>query len=121
LRPALDRLLAACRRQEIDAVLVAKLDRFGRSNRHLAAALGELDDLGIAFVSVAESLDSSTPSGRFLRTLLCGAAEFERDMIMERTTAGLRARARAGEWPGGPPPFGYTLGAAASGRRRLAL
>lgn len=121
-RPELDRLLAACRRREVDAVLVAKLDRFGRSNRHLATALGELDDLGIAFASVAEAIDSSTPSGRFLRTLLGGAAEFERDMILERTAAGLRARARAGDWPGGPPPFGYRLEATVpGGRRRLAL
>lgn len=117
-RPELERLMAACRRREVDAVIVAKLDRFGRSNRHLAVALGELDDLGVAFASVNERIDSSTPSGRFLRTLLSGAAEFERDMILERTAAGLRARARAGDWPGGPAPYGFALSEAARGERR---
>ena len=121
-RPALDHLMAACRRGEVDAVIVAKLDRFGRSNRHLAAALGELDDLGVAFASVAESVDSSTPSGRFLRTLLGGAAEFERDMILERTAAGLKARVRAGYWPGGPAPYGFQiLDKGSKGRQRLEI
>ena len=118
-RPALDRLLAACRRGEVDAVVVAKLDRFGRSNRHLAALLGELDDEAIAFVSVAESVDSSTPSGRFLRTLLSGAAEFERDMILERTAAGLRSKAEAGGWPGGPVLYGFELLDKGTGSARL--
>ena len=118
-RPALYRLLAACRRGEVDAVVVAKLDRFGRSNRHLAALLGELDDEAIAFVSVAESVDSSTPSGRFLRTLLSGAAEFERDMILERTAAGLRSKAEAGGWPGGPVLYGFELLDKGTGSARL--
>lgn len=120
-RRALDRLLEACRRGEVDAVVVAKLDRFGRSNRHLAALLGELDDQGIAFVSVAESIDSSTPSGRFLRTLLSGAAEFERDMILERTTAGLRSKAASGRWPGGPAPYGFELLDKGTGSARLGI
>ena len=108
-RPELDRLMAACRDRAYDAVVVAKLDRFGRSTRHLAAALGELDDLGIAFHSAAEAFDSSTPAGRLLRAQLGAFAEFERDMILERTASGQRAKVREGGWPGGPAPFGYAL------------
>lgn len=108
-RPALDRLMTACRVGSVTAVVVAKLDRFGRSMRHLSTMLGELDDLGVIFVSVAESFDSSTPSGRLQRNMLGSFAEFERDQIRERTMTGLRAVAAEGYWPGGPPPYGYRL------------
>jgi len=108
-RPELDRLMAACRAREVDAVVVAKLDRFGRSVRHLSRLVGDLDDLGVAFVSVAESFDSSTSGGRLLRNMLGSFAEFERDQIRERTSAGLAAVARDGYWPGGPPPLGFLL------------
>lgn len=120
-RPALGALTEAARRGEVDAVIVAKLDRFGRSSRHLEAALGELDDLGVTFASVAESFDSGTPAGQLLRTMLGGFAQFERAQILERTAAGLRARAREGSWTGGPAPYGFRLDRAASGRQRLAL
>jgi DNA invertase Pin-like site-specific DNA recombinase len=108
-RPELDRLMTACRAGEIDAVVVAKLDRFGRSVRHLSRLVGDLDDLGVAFVSVAESFDSSTPGGRLLRNMLGSFAEFERDQIRERTSSGLLAVAKDGFWPGGPPPLGFQL------------
>lgn len=108
-RPQLDRLMAACRTGDVEAVVVAKLDRFGRSVRHLSRLLGELDDLGVVFVSVAESFDSSTPAGRLQRNMLGSFAEFERDQIRERTSGGLAAVARDGYWPGGPPPLGFDL------------
>ena len=106
-RPELDRLMAAARSRAVDAIVVAKLDRWGRSMRHLSAVLGDLDDLRVRFASVAEAIDSSTPSGRLLRNVLGAIAEFEREVIIERTSSGLRAVARGGWWPGGPPPYGY--------------
>lgn len=108
-RPQLDRLLHCAHRGELDAIVVAKLDRWGRSMRHLAAALGALDDLGIRFASVTEAIDSSTASGRLLRNVLGAIAEFEREAIIERTSSGLRAVARGGWWPGGPAPYGYRI------------
>lgn len=108
-RPELDKLMRAARRGELDAIVVAKLDRWGRSMRHLSAALGDLDDWHIRFASVAEAIDSSTPSGRLLRNVLGAIAEFEREAIIERTSSGLRAVARGGWWPGGPPPYGYRI------------
>ncbi len=108
-RPELDRLLALCRRGEIDAVVVAKLDRFGRSINHLSTALSELDERGVAFVSVGEAFDSNTGAGRLQRTILGGFAEFERDQIRDRTMSGLIAVARQGFWRGGPAPYGFRL------------
>ncbi len=107
-RPQLDRLMADCHAKEVQAVVVAKLDRFGRSMRHLARLLGELDDLEVAFVSVAEAFDSSTSSGRLQRNILSSFADFERDQIRERTTAGKMAVLEKGGWWGGPP-YGYKL------------
>ncbi len=63
-RPQLDCLMRSARGRELDAIVVAKLDRWGRSMRHLCDALGELDDVGVRFASVAEAVDSSTPAGR---------------------------------------------------------
>lgn len=115
-RPALDRLMAVLRSGQANVVVVAKLDRLGRSVRHLSALLGELDDLGVPFVSVAEAIDGSTPSGRLQRSLLASFAEFERDRIKERTAEGIIAVAREGFWPSGEPPFGYWT--RREGRRR---
>src|ERR1700691_4221553 len=61
-RPQLDRLMAACRRKEIQVVVVAKLDRFGRSLNHLTTALAELEKLGVVFCSVIDRFESNTPS-----------------------------------------------------------
>jgi len=94
-RPALDDLLQAARRREVDAILVWKLDRFARSLRHLILTLGELEALGVAFVSLTEAIDFTTPTGRLLVHVLGALGEFERDIIRERVKAGLaRARAR---------------------------
>jgi DNA invertase Pin-like site-specific DNA recombinase len=84
----------ACQRR-FDAVLVWKLDRFGRSLRHLVNALAELEALGVAFVSLRDNLDLSTPSGRLMFQIIGAMAEFERALIQERVKAGLRnARAK---------------------------
>ncbi len=89
-RPQLDALLAAARRGEIATVVVWKFDRMARSVAHLSSLLNEFDALGVAFVSLTESVDTSTPAGRMLFHVLAAVAEFERDLIRERVAAGMR-------------------------------
>ena len=101
-RPKREELLKMARRREIDAILVWKLDRFGRSLADLVVSLSELRDLGVVFVSLTESLDFSTPSGRAMAGMLSTFAEFERDIIRERVKAGI-ANARANGKPHGRP------------------
>ncbi len=93
-RPALDHMLKDARRRRFDAVLVWRLDRLGRNLRHLILLLDDLQALGVAFVSLAEGLDCTTPAGRLQLHVLGAIAEFERERIRERVRAGL-ARARA--------------------------
>jgi DNA invertase Pin-like site-specific DNA recombinase len=94
-RPALNRLMKDAGQRKFDAVLVWKIDRWGRSLRHLVTSLADLDAYGIAFVSLRDNLDLSTPSGRLMMQLLGAMAEFERALIQERVKAGLRnARAK---------------------------
>jgi DNA invertase Pin-like site-specific DNA recombinase len=94
-RPALNRLMADACQRKFDVVLVWKVDRFGRSLRHLVNALAELGALGVAFVSLRDNLDLSTPSGRLMFAVIGAMAEFERSLIQERVKAGLQnARAK---------------------------
>jgi DNA invertase Pin-like site-specific DNA recombinase len=93
-RPALDTLLKDARRRRFDAVVVWRLDRLGRSLRHLILTLDELSALGVAFVSPGEGIDTSTPAGRLQLHILAAIAEFERERIRERVCLGL-ARAKA--------------------------
>jgi putative DNA-invertase from lambdoid prophage Rac len=93
-REAREKLLEAARRREIDVVLVWRLDRWGRSVTDLLATLQELEHLGVGFVSLTEALDLTTPAGRAMAGLLAIFAEFEREILRERTRAGL-AHARA--------------------------
>src|SRR5213075_772469 len=93
--PQLDRLMADARRHELHAVLVWKFDRFARSVSHLLRALETFQALGIDFVSLSESLDTSTPTGKMAFTVLGAVSELERNLIIERVKAGLRnARAK---------------------------
>ncbi len=108
-RPAFDTMMAAVHSGGIDAVVVAHLDRFGRSVEHNSVLLGELDRLGVSFVSTTQAFDASTPMGRAMRHMASIFAEVERDMIRERMVSGVTAVASDGHWPGGPPPFGYRL------------
>jgi len=101
-RPGLDRLLAACRRRQIDVVLVWRLDRLGRSLKHLIMMLDELQSLGVAFVALHEQIDCTTATGQLMLHLLGAFAEFERSLIIERTKAGLAAAKRRGKYPGRP-------------------
>jgi DNA invertase Pin-like site-specific DNA recombinase len=94
-RPELSRLMTDAKRRRFDAVLIWKLDRFGRSLKHLVNALAEFEALGIAFVSLKDNLDLTTPSGRLMFQIVGAMAEFERSLIQERVRAGLRnARAK---------------------------
>jgi DNA invertase Pin-like site-specific DNA recombinase len=94
-RPELDRLMAEAHRRRFDAVIVWKFDRFARSVSHLLRALETFSALGVAFVSLSESLDTSTPAGKMVFTVLGAVAELERSLIAERVRAGLRnARAK---------------------------
>jgi len=91
--------MADASQRKFDAVLVWKLDRFGRSLRHLVNALAELEAFGLSLISLRENLDLSTPSGRLMFQIIGAMAEFERSLIQERVKAGLRNRAGSS----GPP------------------
>lgn len=103
-RPALDRLMAAAARRDFDCVLVWKIDRFGRSVLHLSQQLAALTSYGVRFIAVSQALDTdaSNPSSRLMLTILAGVAEFEREIIRERTLAGVRAAKAAGKVLGRP-------------------
>ena len=94
-RPELDRLLADAHRRRLDAVVVWRFDRFAHSVSHLLRALETFRALGIEFVSLSEQVDTSTPTGKMVFTVLGAVAELERSLIVERVRAGLRnARAK---------------------------
>jgi DNA invertase Pin-like site-specific DNA recombinase len=94
-RPELDRLMAEAHKRRFDDVVVWKFDRFARSVSHLLRALETFQALGIEFLSLSEQLDTSTPTGKMVFTVLGAVAELERSLIAERVRAGLRnARAK---------------------------
>lgn len=93
-RPELNRLMADAKRRKFDAIAVWKLDRFGRSLKHLVMTLADLESLGIAFVSLRDGFDLSTPSGRLMFQIIGAMGEFERNLIRERVKAGM-AHARS--------------------------
>ena len=93
-RPALDRLVADAKRRKVDTVVVWRLDRLGRSLRHLVTLLDELHAIGVGFVSLGEGIDLQTRAGRLQLHILAALAQFERERIAERVRAGL-ARAKA--------------------------
>ena|ERR1700680_4679733 len=91
-RPALDELMRDCERgyRHFDAIAVWKFDRFARSTRHLVTALEKFQALGINFVSLTESIDTSTPYGKLVFTVLGAVAELERSLISERIKNGMK-------------------------------
>jgi DNA invertase Pin-like site-specific DNA recombinase len=93
-RPALDRLVKDARRRKFDVLVTWKLDRLGRNLKHLITLLEDLQALGVAFVSLGEGIDATTPAGKLQMHILGAIAEFERGRIVERVRAGL-ARAKA--------------------------
>src|SRR3954454_17633727 len=101
-REAREKLLKSARRREIDVVLVWLLDLWGRSVTDLLATLQELEHLGVSFVSLTEALDLTTPAGRAMAGLLAIFAEFEREILRERTKAGLAQARQNGQQLGRP-------------------
>jgi DNA invertase Pin-like site-specific DNA recombinase len=94
-RPALDELVRDARRRRFDVLVCWRLDRLGRNLRHLILLLDELSAVGVAFVSLAEGIDATTPAGRLQLHVLGAIAEFERARIAERVRLGMtRARAQ---------------------------
>ena len=102
-RPERTNIIDLCRKRQVDLVLVWKLDRWGRSVSDVVTSLEELRELNVKFVSITESLDFTTASGRAMSGLLSVFAEFERDMIRERVIAGLDHARSKGIRLGRPP------------------
>jgi DNA invertase Pin-like site-specific DNA recombinase len=88
-RPALNRLMVDAHRRRFDIVACWKVDRFGRSLKHLVNALADLDSYGVAFVSLRDNLDLSTPTGRLMFQIIGAMAEFELSLTKERVKCGL--------------------------------
>jgi DNA invertase Pin-like site-specific DNA recombinase len=101
-RPELDRLMSDAHRRRFDAVVVWKFDRFARSVSHLLRALESFKAQGIEFVSFSEQMDTSTPAGKMVFTVLGAVAELERSLIVERVKAGLRNARAKGKQLGRP-------------------
>jgi DNA invertase Pin-like site-specific DNA recombinase len=108
-RPALSQLMEDARKRKIDIVLVWRLDRFGRSLKHLIVSLDELKTLGVGFVSFKESLDFTTAAGRLMFHLLGAFSEFERELIRERVVAGIQNSKSKGKRIGRPSLINPTL------------
>jgi len=102
MRELREKIIEAARRREIDVVLVWRLDRWGRSVTDLLATLQELEHLGVGFVSLTEALDLTTPAGRAMAGLLAVFAAFEREILAERTRAGLAHARQNGKRLGRP-------------------
>ncbi|MFN7937658.1 MAG: recombinase family protein [Bryobacteraceae bacterium] len=103
-RPALDCLMADAARRKFDCVVVWKIDRFGRSVLHLNQQIGALAAHGVRFIATSQSLDTdeSNPASRLLLQILAAVAEFEKDIIKERTLLGVRAAKAKGKVVGRP-------------------
>src|SRR5580704_14051666 len=101
-RPELDRLMSDAHRRRFDCVVVWKFDRFARSVSHLLRALESFKAQGIEFVSFSEQMDTSTPAGKMVFTVLGAVAELERSLIVERVKAGLRNAKAKGKRLGRP-------------------
>lgn len=101
-RPQLNALMADAARRKFDTVIVWKFDRFARSVSHLLRALETFASLGIEFVSLTEAIDTSTPMGRMIFTVLGAVAELERSLIVERVRAGIGNARRKGKRLGRP-------------------
>jgi site-specific DNA recombinase len=116
-RPGLNEALRDARLGVYDVLLVYRVDRFARSLKVLVGLLEELDQMGVAFRSATEPIDTANPTGRMLVQLLGVFAEFERATIIDRVVAGMERKAARGHWPGGRLPYGLTIDA----EKRLAV
>jgi len=101
-RPALNELMNSAKKRRFDMVLVWRFDRFARSTKHLILALEEFKNLGVDFVSYQENIDTSSPLGSAIFTIISAVAQLERDIIAERVKAGLRRAKENGKKLGRP-------------------
>ena len=101
-RPALNQLMDDARKRKFDTVLVWKFDRFARSTKHLITALEEFKLLGVDFISYSENIDTATPMGKTMFTIIGAIAELERALIVERVKAGVKAAQARGKRVGRP-------------------
>lgn len=101
-RPELNKLMDDARKRQFDAIVVWRFDRFARSTKHLLLALEEFRSLGIQFISYQENIDTSSPLGQALFTIVSAVAQLERDLIRERVTAGIRNAQTNGKKLGRP-------------------
>ena len=101
-RPELNNLMADARKRRFDSVVVWRFDRFARSTKHLLLALEEFRSLGIQFVSFQENIDTTSPLGQALFTIVSAVAQLERDLIRERVNAGIRHARACGKQLGRP-------------------
>ena len=101
-RPALNELMNDAKKRRFDGVLVWRFDRFARSTRHLINALEEFKNLGIDFVSYQENIDTGSPLGSAIFTIISAVAQLERDIIAERVKMGLRRAVENGKQLGRP-------------------
>ncbi len=101
-RPALEELMDDARKRKFDAVLCWRFDRFARSTKHLITGLEEFRHLGIEFISYQENIDTSSPLGKAIFTIVSAIAELERNIIIERVKAGIRRAKENGKRLGRP-------------------
>ena len=108
-RPALQRLLAAVEARSVDCVVVYKVDRLSRSLMDFARIIEVFDQNGVSFVSVTQQFNTTTSIGRLTLNILLSFAQFEREIISERTRDKMSAARRKGKWIGGHPVLGYDI------------
>jgi DNA invertase Pin-like site-specific DNA recombinase len=101
-RPQLNDLMADARKRKFDSILVWRFDRFARSTKHLLLSLEEFRSLGIQFISYQENIDTNSPLGQALFTIVSAVAQLERDLIRERVSAGVRNARESGKQLGRP-------------------
>lgn len=101
-RPALDELMGDARKRKFDVILCWRFDRFARSTKHLITALEEFRHLGIDFISYQENIDTSSPLGKAIFTIVSAIAELERNIIVERIRGGIRRAKEKGKTLGRP-------------------
>lgn len=116
-RPALNELMDDAKKRRFDVVLVWRFDRFARSTKHLILALEEFKNLGIDFVSYQENIDTSSPLGAAIFTIISAVAQLERDIISERVKSGLRKAKQNGKTLGRPRGTSVDVGLAQKLRR----
>lgn len=96
-RPAFNKLLEDMRRYKFNAVVVTKLDRIGRSLQHLLSLFNEMNTKGVQFISITQNIDTTTSAGKLQMQIIGAFAEFERNLISERTKEGLRGNIKVGK------------------------